>query len=99
MLFYIKGKFADITCQIKISPKDRTTVDEKISALLFLSNYIFSPIYMIQDLMQRDCNKSVSYGINTFYIYIPSKIWQNRGVDWCALQSFLRACVKRRIYE
>ena len=85
MLFYIKVKFADITCQIKISPKDCTTADEKISALLSLSNYIFSPIYMIQDLMQRDCNKSVSYGIKYFNIYIPSKIWQNRG--WIGVPS------------
>ena len=53
MLFYIKGKFADITCNIKISPKDRTAADEKISALLSLSNYRFSPIYMIQDLVRR----------------------------------------------
>ena len=85
VLFYIKGKFAGITCQIKISPKDLTTADEKISALLSLSNYIFSPIYMIQDLMQRDCNKSVSYGIKYFNIYIPSKIWQNRG--WIGVPS------------
>lgn len=85
MLFYIKGKFADITCQIKISPKDRTTVDEKISALLFLSNYRFSPIYMIQDLVRRDSIGPVPYDINTFYIYIPSKIWQNRG--WIGVPS------------
>ena len=85
MLFYLTGKFADITCQIKISPKDRTTVDEKISALLFLSNYIFSPIYMIQDLMQRSYNKPVSYDIKYFYVYFPSKIWQNRG--WIGVPS------------
>ena len=98
MLFYIKGKFADITCNIKISPKDRTTVDEKISALLFLSNYIFSPIYMIQDLMQRDCNKSVSYGINTLIFTFPLKYGKIEGGLVCP-QSFLKVYVKRRIYE